>query len=141
MAKNEVPVFTRSPVIGWVQIAIANPNINGTGTILTVLNGGVDGNRLDQIEVKAEGVTRAGMIRLYISFDTGTTWSLWREIAVTAITPSATVKAFRAVIDLTVAQDDLPLSLPDDQTWLGVSTEFGAPDSFQVFARGGSFSA
>ncbi len=139
MSKNTDPIFTKAPIVGQAQISAANTNRDGTGTIVTIQDGSTDGVRIDQIEVKAEATTTAGMVRLFISFDSGTTWNLWREIVVTAITPSATVKAFKAVIDLTTTLNDPPLSLPSTAEVLGASTE--KAEVFNVFARGGSFAA
>jgi hypothetical protein len=76
MAKNEVPVFTKSPVIGQAEVSAANPNRDGTGTIVSVVDGLTEGVRIDQIEVKAEATTTAGMVRLFLSFDSGATWNL-----------------------------------------------------------------
>ena len=91
------------------------------------------GARIDTITVQATGPTTAGMIRLFV----GTT--LVREIAVTAITPSATVKAF--TIPTTEGADlngRLALGLvlaPGDA--LKVGTE--KAESFVVRAEGGEF--
>ncbi len=139
MAKNEVPVFTRSPVIGQAAISAANPNRDGTGTIVSVVNGQAEGVRVDQIEIKAEAATTAGMIRLFISLDSGSTWDLWREVSVTAITPSDVAQTFRAVINLTTVLNDPPLSLAGTLVQLGAATE--QAEVFNVFARGGSFEA
>lgn len=139
MAKNTDPIFTKAPVIGQAQISVANANRDGTGTIVTVQGGETDGVRIDQIEVKAEATTTAGVVRLFISFDTGATWNLWREILVTAIVPSATILAFKAVINLTTVLNDPPMSLPGAAVVLGAATE--RAEVFNVFARGGSFAA
>jgi hypothetical protein len=142
MAKNEVPIFTRSPLIGHAEISIANPNRNGSGTIVPVVNGMTDGVRIDQIEFKADDVTTAGMVRLFISFNTGATWFLWREFAVQAITPSGTVLSWEDVCNMvagSAADPDPPLSLMDSDTWLGAAPHNA--EVFQVFARGGSFAA
>jgi hypothetical protein len=139
MAKNTEPVFTKSPVLGQAAISAANTNIDGSGTIVAVVDGGVDGIRIDQIEAKAEVATTAGMVRLFLSIDSGTTWELWREIDVAALTPSATVQAFVAALNLSVALDDPPLLLADATMVLGASTNNA--EAFNVFARGGSFTA
>lgn len=139
MSKNTDPIFTKAPIVGQAQISVANTNRDGTGTIVTVQGGETDGVRIDQIEVKAEGTTTAGVVRLFLSFDTGTTWNLWREVIVTAIVPSATVLAFRAKIDLTTVLNDPPLSLPGATVVLGAAPE--KAEIFNVFARGGSFAA
>lgn len=138
MAKNEQPIFTRDPVIAQAAISVANANRDGTGTIVSVLDGGTDGVRVNQIEVKAEATTTAGMIRLFISLDNGATWDLWREIPVTAIVPSGTVESFSALVDLTAA-GQVPLDLATDQVELGAATENA--EVFNVFARGGALAA
>lgn len=139
MAKNTEPVFTKTPVIGQAQISAANPNRDGTGTIVSVVTGLTEGVRIDQIEMKAEATTTAGVIRLFLSFDSGGTWNLWREILVTAITPSGVAASFREVIDLTTILNDPPLNLADATVELGAATENA--EVFNVFARGGSFAA
>ena len=55
---------------------------------------GAAGVRVDLIRVQAVGVTTAGMLRLF-KHD-GTSARLIHELAVTAATPSATVRAFSA---------------------------------------------
>jgi hypothetical protein len=139
MAKNEQPVFTRTPVLGRAALSLANPNRDGTGTIVSVISGLTDGVRIDQIEVIATATTTAGMIRLFLSQNGGANWFLWREIIVTAIVPSGVVAAFREVIDLSAALDDPPLNLADTQMVLGAATQNA--ETFNVFARGGSYAS
>jgi hypothetical protein len=139
MSKNTDPVFTKSPVIGIAEISAANANRDGTGTIVAVVDGNTDGVRIDQIEVKAEAVTTLGMVRLFISLDSGGTWDLWREVPVLAITPDGVTVAFGAIIDLTTVLNDPPLNLADATVVLGASTENA--EVFNVFARGGSYAA
>jgi hypothetical protein len=139
MAKNTEPIFTKSPLIGQAAIVVANPNLDGTGTIVEVVNGQTEGVRIDQIEVKAEVTTTSGVVRLFLSFDSGVTWFLWREISVAPIIPSAVLPSFRGVIDLTTTLDDPPLNLQDATVRLGASTE--RAEAFNVFARGGDFAA
>ncbi len=139
MSKNTDPVFTKSPVIGLAEIDTANANLNGTGAIEEVVDGQSDGIRIDQIEVKAREATTAGMVRLFLSFDSGVTWTLWREVPVADVTPSGTIQAFRGVLDLTTVLNDPPLNLPDATVRLGAATENA--EEFNVYARGGSFAA
>ena len=139
MSKNTDPVFTKSPVIAQAEISAANALLDGTGTIVAVVDGLTDGVRIDQVEVKALGTTTLGMVRLFLSLDSGVTWDLWREILVDAITPGGNVEAFSAMIDLTTVLNDPPLSLADATVQLGAATENA--ETFNVFARGGSFAA
>ena len=139
MSKNTEPVFTKSPVIGQAAISAANANLDGTGTIVEVVDGQTDGVRIDQIEIKADVATTVGMVRLFLSFDSGVTWHLWREVGVAPVTPAAGLQAFSDVINLTTTLDDPPLNLADATVRLGAATENA--ESFNVFARGGSFAA
>ncbi len=79
-----------------VQIATANTNRDGTGTLGTGITGGTNGTRIIRIEAVATGTTTAGMVRVYI--DNLTNVRLIEEIPVTAITPSASVEVFKGSI-------------------------------------------
>lgn len=87
------------------QISVANTNRDGTGTTVKIVDGHANGSRLKLLRVKAEDTTTAGMVRLFISPDGGTTKRLIAEIAVSAITPSATVATF--VSDWTIPDEHL----------------------------------
>jgi hypothetical protein len=130
MAANENPKFVESPVIGMVQIATANSNRDGTGTLGDVKAAGADGTRVDKVRAKAQGTTTAGMVRLYLN--DGTNTRLWHEIPVSALTPSASVETWEDEIDL----GDSPLILPSGWT-LKASTE--KAETFNVFAHGGDY--
>jgi hypothetical protein len=71
------------------QVSTANTLRDGTGTIATVISAGSSGTRIDDIAIVATGTTTAGVIRLFLH--DGTNARLWKEILVTAITPSTTV--------------------------------------------------
>ena len=131
MAANVNPIFTLTPVIGIVSISTANANLDGTGTIGTVITGGTDGTRISKITIKALVTTTAGMLRLFI--DNGATINLWKEILVSAITPSATVASFSNVLEL-FGED--ALVLPSSYV-LKASTE--KAESFMIIAEGGNY--
>jgi hypothetical protein len=93
--------FTAQPTIDITQISTANTNRDGTGTIATIATGpataaaaGV-GERINRVTVQATGTTTTGVIRFYISLDSGTTNRLICEKLVTAVTPSTSIPAFR----------------------------------------------
>jgi len=130
---NTYPVFALTPRCGMAQILTANTNRDGTGTLGTVLAAGGNGTRIDLITIKAIVTTTAGMIRLFIH--DGTNYRLWKEVAVSAITPSGTVAAFAGI--LTPDTDgDLPLILPANYS-LRASTNNA--ETFNVIAQGGDF--
>lgn len=138
MAKNEQPIFVRAPVLAIAEVSTANANLDGTGTIATVVDGGTEGVEIKQVEVKAEVATTQGKVRLFLSTDAGVTWELWREIDVPVVNPSASVSSFQATLDLTAA-GEIPLRLADTNHVLGAATENA--ETMNVVARGGSFAA
>lgn len=129
MAANTQPVFTITPKVGMAQISVANTNRDGTGTMETVLTGSTYGTRINRIEIQATVTTTAGMVRLFLH--DGTNTRLWRETAVTAATPSATVAAFTANIVPTE-----PLVLPSGYS-LKAATE--KAETFNIIAHAGEY--
>jgi len=130
MAKSTQPIFTRSALLGMGQVTVANSNLDGTGTLVTVVTGDVEGTRIDLVTVKAIVTTTAGMIRLFL-YD-GTNTRLHKEIPVTAITPGAAVESFSAEW-----APSEPIVLPDSTWELRASTENA--EAMNVFAFGGHF--
>ena len=93
--------FTAQPIIDIAQVSTANTSRDGTGTIVTVATGPAStagsgvGKRLNRVVVHATGTTTAGVIRFFVSLDSGTTNRLICEKLVPAVTPSTSVPAFR----------------------------------------------
>lgn len=129
MPAGTTPIFPASVVQGLVQISTANTNRDGTGTMGTLLTGGANGTRVDRILVKAAVTTTAGMIRIFVH--DGTNSRLYREIAVSAVTASATVAAWEGEL---LTPD---LYLPTSSHQLRVSTE--KAETFNLYAFGGAY--
>lgn len=87
------PAFAVAPRIGAVNVATANTNRDGTGTVATLITGAATGTRIAEIVVQARVTTTAGMVRIFL-YD-GTTYRFWDEVAIAAATVSATVKGTR----------------------------------------------
>jgi hypothetical protein len=121
------PNYAATPVIGMAQISTANTNRDGTGTIATVVAGASGGRRVSRLVAQATGTTTAGMIRFYL-YD-GTNTRMYREIVVSAATPSATVPAFRGEVALPP-----DFALPSAMWEIRASTEKG--EVFNIFAHG-----
>lgn len=86
------PAYASNPrSLDIAQVSTANTNRDGTGTIVTCCTGAAAGTRVSSVTVKATGSTTAGMVRIFLSTDSGTTWRLWDEIIIDATTPSGTV--------------------------------------------------
>lgn len=130
MPANTTPIFTAVPIIGVVAIATANTNLDGTGTIATLVTGSTNGTKIDRITITATVTTTAGMIRFFIDPNTGTNY-MFAEATVAAVTPSASVPAFTKTLVF-----DRGLVLPADYL-LRVSTEKAT--NFNIVAYGGTY--
>lgn len=96
---NATPRYTCNPIIAAATISAANTNLDGTGTVVSLVTGATNGTRIDRVIVKATGTTTAGMIRLFLH--DGTNFFLIAEKAVAAVTPSGTVEAWGGIINAT----------------------------------------
>lgn len=91
--------FASTPRSEISEISAANTNRDGSGTIVSGFTADpTKGSRVDRIEIKAVGVTTAGMVRAFRKDGAGA-WKFWREYQVTAAVPSASVPSFSFVDD------------------------------------------
>lgn len=125
------PNYAATPRASFVVISTANTARDGTGTLGTVFTAGSNGSRIDRIIAHATGTTTAGMVRLFVH--DGTNARLWRELPVTAVTPSASVPAWSAEV---VFPSNTPLILPSGWS-LRASTHNA--ESFAVTAFGADY--
>jgi hypothetical protein len=86
---------------GCVTISTANSNLDGTGTLGTVLTAASNGTLVKSIIIKAQGNTTQGMIRLFVNGGGAT--ELISEINVPAITKSSTDPSFEIYMELNYA--------------------------------------
>lgn len=84
---------------GLVSISTANSNLDGSGTISTVLSGATNGTLVKTLIIKAQTDTSEGMIRLFAKKPAGTN-TLIAEYYVPPITKSARDLSFYRVINL-----------------------------------------
>jgi hypothetical protein len=131
MTANTAPIFPLTPKIGIGTISVANTNRDGTGTLVDILTGATDGTRVSRITIKASGTTTAGVVMLFIY--NGSITRLWREIAVTAATPSTTVTAFEYT--LTLSGEDA-IILPSTYVLRAAPQK---AETFNVIAEGGDY--
>jgi hypothetical protein len=127
MAAN--PAFISTARVATVNVATANTAIDGTGTITSLITGVAAGTRVLEIDVQCAATSAAANVNIFLSTDSGTTWRLFDQIAVTAATASNTVKANRNVTSYT------NLVLPSTSAVLGVATSIS--QSTNVIALGG----
>ena len=110
------PNFTSTSRLATASVSAANTNRDGTGTIVTVLTGVAAGTKVFEVDVQMTVTSTAGMVRLFLSSDSGATWKLFDEVAIAAATASASVKATR------VATQYANLILPSASWVLGAAT-------------------
>lgn len=112
---------------GLVNIATANPNLDGTGVLGSVLIApglGYAGTSINAITIKATGNTTEGMVRLFV-FD-GVNYFLWKEVYIPENTQTGVVQAFQISV-----YDELNLN-PGETLY--ASTENA--ESFNIYANG-----
>ncbi|MBN8696474.1 MAG: hypothetical protein J0L87_08090 [Bacteroidetes bacterium] len=93
---NERAKYTAN--LGAVTISTANSNLDGTGTISTLITGASNGTFVQRIFIKAGVSTTQGMIRIFL-FD-GTKTRLIKEIPVFPTTKSSINSSFRAFVPI-----------------------------------------
>lgn len=124
------PSFAALPLLDIAQISTANTNRDGTGALVLVASGTAAGKRISRAAVKATGTTTAGMVRFYLSLDSGATKRLVAELPVTAITASTSVATFGGY-----APELAGLILPAATAQLLASTHNGEP--FNIIVESG----
>lgn len=133
MPANTSPIHILTPQGVFVNFATANTARDGTGTIATLYTAGANGGRVEKIRINAAGTTTAGVIRLFRKVSGGT-FRLWREILVTAVTPSTTVETWS--YEWKDADGD-PLCIMAANDVLGVATNNA--ETFSAFSEGGDY--
>ena len=95
---------------GAVQIATGDSSLTGPTNYGELYTAGTpSGSAVSTVNFQAAGTTTAGMVRIFL-YD-GSNWRLIKEIAVTAITPSGTVKAWPADLGTGAYQPAQPITL------------------------------
>lgn len=94
---NERAEYTSNT--GIATLTAANPNRDGSGTIVSVITGANSGTQIKKIIIKSTGNTTSGMIRLYCYLDASTIL-LFKEIKVQAVTKSASDHSYYTSLDL-----------------------------------------
>lgn len=111
MAKTATPALPQTAVIGRANLTSPTPitsraSITGTTGLAQLTATSAEGLRVDQIRVVGKGTTSAGLLSVWL-YD-GATSTLWDEIAVSAVTPSTTVAAYKSDTYYSIN----PLNLP-----------------------------
>lgn len=83
---------------GMVVISTANSNLDGTGTLGTVLTAASNGTLVKRITIKAQGTVTQGMVRLFV-YDGSSNTRLIEEVLIPAITQGSTEMSFEQTIE------------------------------------------
>lgn len=94
------PSFAATPKTGIATISTLNTNRDGTGTIVSLFTPGASGSRVTSCRITATVTTSAQLVRLYRSVDSGTTWKLWQEVSIGAVTIATNTAGASASVSL-----------------------------------------
>lgn len=114
---------THNPETKSITISTANSNLDGSGSITTLITCTTNKLVVNEVIIKSLGTTTQGMVRLFlIASDTK---YLIREIMVPANVQTGVVESFSSTVDLQMTLEDTYA--------LGVSTE--KAESFSITAN------
>jgi len=93
--------YVSQPLLEVSQLTAANTNRDGSGTLVTVAAAlataaaaGV-GKRINRVTICASVTTTAGVVRFFVSSNSGTDKRLVLEKIIAAVTPSTTIPVVR----------------------------------------------
>jgi hypothetical protein len=127
--------YASTPKVGSALLTTADTSLTAPTTVGTVLSAGASGTRIDYIEVQGVATTVAGLINLFI-YD-GSTYILWQQMPVLAITSSTTVPAWFSILSSNSNANIMPLTIPTGYS-LRATTSI-AQTGVRVIAYGGDF--
>lgn len=133
--------FVSQPVLEITQIVSANTARDGTGTMSlvcagpTTTSGAGVGKRINRVIVQATGTTTAGMVRFFVSNDGSVNDRLITEKPISAITPSATITAYRSEVSELVGFV-LPGAVSGSTSGIWASTHNG--ETFNIIVESGT---
>lgn len=122
------PNFAATPRFGGVSIASADTSRTAPTNVGTVFTAGSSGSRIDEVTITAAGTSTANVVRLFIY--TGSTYYLFMEVLITAITPSASVDSYTTTLTFN------SLVLPSGHSLRATTNN---AETYHVMAFGGDF--
>jgi len=127
--------YASTPKVGAALLTTADTSLTAPTTVGTVVSAGASGTRIDYIEVMGVATTVASLINLFI-YD-GTTYSLWQQIPVQAVTTGTTTPSFVANLASNANANVMPLILPTGYSLRATTTV--TQTGVKVLAYGGDF--
>lgn len=127
--------YAATPRVGSATLTTADTSLTAPTTVGTVLTAGSSGTRIDYIEVQGVATTTACLVNLFI-YD-GSTYILWQQVPVIAITSSTTAPAFSTTLSSNGNANVMPLTLPTGYSLR--ATVSVTQTGIRVTAYGGDF--
>lgn len=127
--------YSATPKFGSATLTTADTSLTAPTTVGTIVTAGASGTRIDYIDIQGVATTVAGLINLFV-YD-GTTYVLWNQVPVQAVTSSTTVPAFSAVLSSNNNSNIMPLTLPTGYSLRAAASV--AQTGVRVTAYGGDF--
>jgi hypothetical protein len=127
--------YASTPKVGSALLTTDDSSLTAPTTVGTVLTAGASGTRIDYIDIQAVATTSSGIINLFI-YD-GTTYFLWTQVPVVAVTSSTTAVAYQATLSSNSYANIMPLTLPTGHS-LRATTSV-SQSGIRVTAYGGDF--
>ena len=127
--------YASTPKVGSASLTTADTSLTAPTTVGTVLSAGASGTRIDYIQVTGVATTVSSIVNLFI-YD-GTTYILWQQIPVFAITTTTTNPSFTSVLSSNSSANIMPLTLPTGYSLRATTTV--TQTGVRVTAYGGDF--
>jgi len=127
--------YASTPKFGSATLTTADTSLTAPTTVGTIVTAGASGTRIDYIDIQGVATTVAGLINLFV-YD-GTSYILWQQVPVIAITSSTTSPAFTAYLSSNSNANIMPLTLPTGYSLRAAASV--AQTGVRVTAYGGDF--
>ena len=127
--------YASTPKIGSALLTTADTSLTAPTTVGTVFTAGSSGSRIDYIDIQGVATTTACLVNLFI-FD-GSTYSLYTQVPVLAVTSSNTAPAFSANLSSNGNANILPINLPTGFSLRATVTV--TQTGIRVIAQGGDY--
>jgi hypothetical protein len=86
------PAFAATPRHSSAAASVADTSLTAPTNAAVIFAAGASGSRVERLRLTAAGTTLVGLVNVFVH--DGTSFRLIRSVAVSAITPSATVQAW-----------------------------------------------
>ena len=127
--------YAATPRIGSALLTTADTSLTAPTTVGTVFTAGSSGSRIDVIDIQGVATTTACNLNIFI-YD-GSTYFLYYQVPIIAVTSSTTAPAFNFSLSSNSNPNILPINLP---TGYSLRTTVSVTQTgVRVIAMGGDY--